>query len=200
MSAAVARWAVLALAAVATVAVQVSVLSRLPLPGATPDLVAVLVVGVGLVAGSSPGAAVGFGVGLLLDVAPGIDGVLGRWALCLTLAGWVAGLLSARVAGPSRRAPWATAVGVMAGLAAATVMGSWGLTALLAGDARTAPGAMQAVRLLPTQALYAAVLSLAVLPALAALERRTGPARRMRRPRPSPAARNPRPATPGQRR
>lgn len=175
---AVLRVALVAAAVVLAVALQVSVLSRLPVPGATPDLLAVLVAAVGLVGGSSAGAGTGFGAGLLLDVAPGTDGVVGRWALCLTVVGWVAGLLSARVAGPSRRAPWATAVGVCAALAAAAVVLSWAVSAALAGPGRPAPGVSAAVELLPTQALYAAVLALALLPAVAAVEHRTRPRRR----------------------
>jgi rod shape-determining protein MreD len=49
---------------------QVSVLARLNLPGAVPDLLLLTVVGLALVYGHVGGCLVGFGAGLLADLAP----------------------------------------------------------------------------------------------------------------------------------
>ncbi|MFG3284001.1 rod shape-determining protein MreD [Streptomyces sp. NPDC048111] len=72
--------------------VQVSVLARLQLPGAVPDLVLLTVVGLALVYGHLGGAFVGFGAGLLTDLAPPADHAAGRYALVLCVIGYLAGL------------------------------------------------------------------------------------------------------------
>ncbi len=70
---------------------QTTVLSHLAWHGVVPDLVLLVVVGVGLVRGSQDAMVLGFAAGLLLDLAPPADHVAGRWALALMLAGYVAG-------------------------------------------------------------------------------------------------------------
>ncbi|WP_149564390.1 rod shape-determining protein MreD [Streptomyces cacaoi] len=72
--------------------VQVTVLARLQLPGAVPDLLLLVVLGLALVYGHTAGALVGFFAGLLADVAPPADHAVGRYALVLCLMGYVAGL------------------------------------------------------------------------------------------------------------
>ncbi|OKI04675.1 rod shape-determining protein MreD [Streptomyces sp. CB02923] len=72
--------------------VQVSVLARLQLPGAVPDLLLLVVLGLALVYGHVSGALVGFGAGLLADLAPPSDHAIGRYALVLCVIGYVAGL------------------------------------------------------------------------------------------------------------
>jgi len=52
-------------------------------------------VATGLVGGSQTAMVLGFGAGLLLDLAPPADHAAGRWALALLLAGWVAGRVRA---------------------------------------------------------------------------------------------------------
>lgn len=68
---------------------QGSIVERLPLPGAPPDLVLVLVVAFALVEGSSSGAVTGFLAGLLVDLDAGHE--LGRVALVYALVGYLAG-------------------------------------------------------------------------------------------------------------
>lgn len=71
---------------------QVTLVSRMPLPYATPDLVLLAVIGFALAYGRVPGALIGFGTGLAVDlVPPGVTAV-GRWALVLCLVGYVIGL------------------------------------------------------------------------------------------------------------
>ncbi|MFI8995199.1 rod shape-determining protein MreD [Streptomyces sp. NPDC053542] len=80
-----------ALVAVALV-VQVGVLARLHLPGAVPDLVLLVVLGLAMVYGHVAGAFIGFGAGLLADLAPPSDHAIGRYALVLCVIGYAAGL------------------------------------------------------------------------------------------------------------
>ncbi|MFI9718290.1 rod shape-determining protein MreD [Streptomyces sp. NPDC052396] len=71
---------------------QVCVLARLHLPGAVPDLLLLVVVALGLVYGHSGGALVGFGAGLLADLAPPADHAAGRYALVLCVVGYAVGM------------------------------------------------------------------------------------------------------------
>lgn len=80
---------------VAAVVVQVTVLTRVDLPGATPHLVLVAAAAIGAARGSIAGTVAGFAGGLLLDLAPPADHAAGQWALVLTVAGYLAGRLAA---------------------------------------------------------------------------------------------------------
>jgi len=76
----------------AALAVQVAMLSRLPLPGATPDLVLLVVVALALAHGSTFGLMTGFLAGLATDLVPPAEHEVGRWAFVLTVLGYLAGL------------------------------------------------------------------------------------------------------------
>ncbi|MFI6942708.1 rod shape-determining protein MreD [Streptomyces sp. NPDC050418] len=78
---------------VVALVVQVSVLARLHLPGAVPDLLLLTVLGLALVYGHVGGCLVGFGAGLLADLAPPADHAAGRYALVLCVIGYLAGLV-----------------------------------------------------------------------------------------------------------
>lgn len=82
-----------ALAALVCVAVvsQTVVLRYVAIDGVVPDLVLILVVVAGIDRGPQVGAQLGFGAGLLLDLAPPADHVAGRWALALVVVGYLAG-------------------------------------------------------------------------------------------------------------
>src|SRR4051795_11024500 len=77
---------------VVALVVQVSVLARLHLPGAVPDLLLLTVLGLAMVYGHVGGALVGFGAGLLAALAPPADHAAGRYALVLCVIGYLAGL------------------------------------------------------------------------------------------------------------
>jgi rod shape-determining protein MreD len=77
---------------VVALVVQISVLARLRLPGAVPDLLLLTVLALALVYGHVGGAFVGFGAGLLADLAPPADHAAGRYALVLCVVGYCAGL------------------------------------------------------------------------------------------------------------
>ena len=59
------------LIALAAVVLEISGIGTVRIFGASPDLVPLAVAGVAIYAGSVSGAAVGFGTGLLLDLAVG---------------------------------------------------------------------------------------------------------------------------------
>src|SRR3954467_11965431 len=71
---------------------QVSVLARLHLPGAVPDLLLLTVLGLAIAYGHVGGCLVGFGAGLLADLAPPAHHAVGRYALVLCVIGYLAGL------------------------------------------------------------------------------------------------------------
>jgi rod shape-determining protein MreD len=73
---------------------QLTVVNRLPLPGAgTPDLVLLLVVTLGLCGGPSAGAVTGFCAGLGVDLAPPGSYLIGEYALAFCLVGYLCGRL-----------------------------------------------------------------------------------------------------------
>ncbi|MDF3297521.1 rod shape-determining protein MreD [Streptomyces tropicalis] len=146
--------------------IQVSVLSRLHLPGAVPDLLLLTVLGLAMVYGHVGGALVGFGAGLLADLAPPADHAAGRYALVLCVVGYLAGLIKPEN-GQVRSAsgPMATVVGAAIG---STLLYA-GVGALV-GD--TAARHVGLGGLLFTAVLYDLLLAPFVVPAIMALARR----------------------------
>lgn len=78
---------------VVALVLQVSVLARLHLPGAVPDLMLLIVVALSITYGPMGGSIIGFGAGLLADLAPPADHAAGRYALVLCLIGYLCGLV-----------------------------------------------------------------------------------------------------------
>lgn len=148
-------------------AVQVSVLSRLPLPGATPDLVLLVVVALALAHGPAAGMGVGFAAGLAVDLVPPADHEIGRWAFVLTLVGYLAGLAQLQ----TRRSAFVP-LAVVAMAAAGSVLLYAGLGALM-DDASVTWSAVSA--LLPSAVAYDVLLSAFALPAVLALVARVEP-------------------------
>lgn len=79
-------------ATLAAVIIELTLLSRLGIPGATPDLVVVTVVALALAMGPVQGAAAGFTAGVLIDLAPPGDTLLGVNAVVYVGIGLVAGV------------------------------------------------------------------------------------------------------------
>lgn len=146
--------------------VQVSVLARLRLPGAVPDLVLLTVLGLALVYGHVGGALIGFGAGLLSDLAPPADHAAGRYALVLCVVGYLAGLAKPEN-GRLRSATGPMAVVVAA--AVGTTLLYAGVGALVGDDAARQVGLST---LLFTAALYDLLLAPFVVPGIMALARR----------------------------
>lgn len=88
MGARVAAMAVLVLAALL---LKTIVLPTFAVAGFRPDVLVVVLVGVGLMEGPDTGLRMGFLAGLAQDLVSGGDALVGLWALVLMAVGWVAG-------------------------------------------------------------------------------------------------------------
>jgi rod shape-determining protein MreD len=166
---------VLAAALFAAVVIQLTVVNRLPLPGATaPDLVLLLVTAIAVATSPMTGAITGFAGGLALDVAPPAVHYAGEYALVFCLAGYAA----ARVV----RVIWDTtgehdpiiAFTVMAGAAAVGEAGKAALGMLLS-DPDVTGAAVRSV--LPGAILYDLLLSPLVFWLVARVTRGAAPER-----------------------
>jgi rod shape-determining protein MreD len=152
---------------VTAVVLQTVVVSRIPLPGATPDIVLLVVVSLTLVRGSTIGCVVGFAGGLLLDVVPPADDQVGRWALVLALVGWFGGR-AADAAEGSALVP----VFVVAVASAGAVLG-YAAVGFGLGDPRVTGSSV--LHALPTAVLYDVLLAPFLVPLLMRLARRVEP-------------------------
>src|SRR6476646_4074123 len=151
---------------VVALVVQVSVLARLHLPGAVPDLLLLTVLALALVYGHVSGALIGFGAGLLADLAPPADHAAGRYALVLCVVGYLAGLVK------PENGRLKSATGPMAVVVAAAV----GSTLLYAGVGAlvgdTAARHVGLGQLLFTAAVYDLLLARSCVPRIIACSRR----------------------------
>jgi len=122
------------------VAVQLTVVNRLPLPGATaPDLVLLLVAAVAVCTGPMTGLLTGFAGGLALDIAPPATHYAGEYALVFCLVGYFAAwIAAASAAATGERNPWAE-LGAMAVAVVAGEAGKAGLGLLLSDPNVTGP-------------------------------------------------------------
>ncbi|MER7489244.1 rod shape-determining protein MreD [Streptomyces sp. NPDC126497] len=151
---------------VVALVIQVSVLARLHLPGAVPDLLLLTVLGLALVYGHVGGALVGFAAGLLADLAPPADHAAGRYALVLCVIGYLAGLVKPE-SGQVKSATGPMVVVVAAALGSTLLYAGVGA---LVGD--TAARHVGLGGLLFTAALYDLLLAPFVVPGVMALARR----------------------------
>lgn len=137
---------------VAAAVIQVSILTRLPLPGGTADLVLLVLIGIALARGPQTGAVAGFGAGLVVDLMPPADHGVGQYAFVLCLAGYLLGMLGRRVVVD-------TTVGIMAltAITAAGVFLGFAAIGALTGDPRVTWAGV--VRLLPSVVLYTTALA-----------------------------------------
>ncbi|GGX50959.1 rod shape-determining protein MreD [Streptomyces minutiscleroticus] len=151
---------------VVALVIQVSVLARLHLPGAVPDLVLLTVLGLALVYGHVGGALVGFAAGLLADLAPPADHAAGRYALVLCVIGYLAGLFKPDN-GRLRSATGPMAVVAVAAIGSTLLYAGVGA---LVGD--TAARHVGLGGLLLTATVYDLLLAPFVVPGIMALARR----------------------------
>ena len=152
---------------VVALVVQVTVLARLHLPGAVPDLLLLVVIGLALVYGHTGGALIGFGAGLLADLAPPADHATGRYALVLALVGYGVGLVRPET-GRLRSATVPMLVVVAAAVVSTLLYAGVGS---LVGD--TSARHVGLTGLLLSAALYDLLLAPFTVPLLMALARRT---------------------------
>ena len=141
---------------------QITVVARLPLPGAAPDLLLVLVVAYALAEGPMSGMVTGFVAGLLADGLSTHE--LGRLALAYALAGYLTGLLQDDTDRSTLHPFGAVALGALTALAAYAAVG------VLLGDPRISlhPVLRAAVSGVP----YDVVLTPFVVPLVGGLVRR----------------------------
>lgn len=147
--------------------VQVTVLARLQLPGAVPDLLLLVVLGLALVYGHTAGALIGFFAGLLADIAPPADHAVGRYALVLCLIGYAAGLTKPDN-GQHRSATVPMLVVASAAISSTLLYAGVGA---LVGD--TAARQVGLAGLLVTATLYDLLLAPFTVPVIMALARRS---------------------------
>jgi rod shape-determining protein MreD len=141
---------------------QDTLFTKLPLPGAAPDLLLVLVVAYALVEGPLSGMTTGFVAGLLADSLA--DHALGRLALAYAVVGYVTGFLE----DDTDRSTLLPFVAVATGAVAAVLL--FAGVGMLLGDPRVTLHAVG--RSLISSVPYSMVLTPFVVPALAALVRR----------------------------
>jgi len=142
---------------------QSCVLSRLGLPGATPNLVLVVVIAIAMAAGPGSGAIVGFSAGVLVDIAPPATGSLGQSAAVFAVAAYIAGHVQLERGLPDLRV-----VGTVAALSAGVTV------ALVVSDSLVGSGQFPWSALpssMLSGAVYAGLLSLIFLPAISGLYR-----------------------------
>lgn len=146
--------------------IQSSILARLHLPGAVPDLVLLVVVALAITYGPVGGCFVGFGAGLLSDLAPPADHAVGRYALVLCLIGYLAGLVMPS-GGPLRSA--AKPMFVVAGAALGSTL-LYAAVGTLVGD--TAARHVGLAWLLASALMYDLLLAPFTVPWVMALARK----------------------------
>lgn len=144
---------------------QTTVLAVLPLPGAAPDLLLVLVVAFALAEGQLSGTVTGFVAGLAEDLAG--DHQLGQLALAYVVVGYVVGL----VHDDTERSTLMPFVAVGLGAAGAVLI--YAGVGVLLGDVRVTGPAVG--RSLVSTVPYSVVLTPFVVPVVAALVRRVDP-------------------------
>lgn len=161
------RAALAAAVVLLAIALQLTFLTRLGLPGATPDLVLVAVVALALAHGPGFGLVTGFAAGLMVDLVPPADHEIGRWALVLALVGYAAGMARRE----NRRSAFVPVVVVAAAAAASVLL--YAAVGAVIDDPQVTWVAVSA--LVPSAVLYAVVLSPFVVSAVLALVRRVEP-------------------------
>lgn len=159
------RLLITSLAVVTAVLLQTTLMATLPLPGAAPDLVVVLVIGFALVEGPMSGLVTGFAGGLLADLPA--DHQLGRLALAYGLVGYVCGQVQDDT---ERSTVLPFAVVTLGAVLSLLVFCGEGL---LLGDPRVSWGAV--ARGLASSVPYDVVLTPFVVPFVGALVRRSNP-------------------------
>lgn len=151
-----------AVSLVTVLLLQVTVVTRLPVPGAPPDLVLLLVVAFALAEGPLSGMITGFVAGLLTDALA--DHQLGRLALAYAVAGCVTGLLQDDTERSTLQPFGAVALGGLTALVAFTAEGA------LLGDHRV--GLHAVLRAAVSSVPYDVLLTPFIVPIVGALVRR----------------------------
>ena len=161
------QWLLVVTSLVVADVLQVAVLARLGLPGATPDLVLVTVVALALALGPLVGAVSGFVGGVLVALTPPFAGALGVNAVVYL----VIGLLVARLVDRRDRTVPLT-IAMVAGAVAVGTLAVAAIDALLGRPEVPRDGMFV---ILVSTAIYAAILAPGVVPGIAWLARKLEP-------------------------
>lgn len=143
---------------VLAVVLQVAALPVVAVNGVVPNLVLLVVVAASVVRGPGYGAVVALVAGLLLDLAPPADHVVGQWALAFVVAAALAG----RVRSEVRDSPLAV-VGLVA-VCSFVASSLFALTGLVLGELTLPPGQLLQVVLIAL--LWDVVVAPVVVPLL----------------------------------
>ncbi|MGI8433687.1 MAG: rod shape-determining protein MreD [Nocardioidaceae bacterium] len=164
------RVAVVALVVTVTVTLQVSIFSHLSWGGVVPDLALIVVVAAALTRGPGYASLVGFGAGLVLDLAPPADHIAGRWALSLVIVGALTGL--------ARPSGQASVIAKVAVVAAGAFIGTsvFALSGVVLRESGATVSA--ALQVVPRAVGYDVLVTPFVLPLVLLLFRRLQPAER----------------------
>ena len=151
----------------AAVVLQTVVFRYVAIDGVVPDLVLVLVVVVAIVRGPEFAAVLGFGAGLLVDLAPPADHVAGRWALALVVVGYLAGRV--------RHDASTSAIAAVVAVAASSFVGTsvFALSGMVLQD--PAVPVAEALGVVPVAVVYDVLLTPFVLPLMMRLFRKLEP-------------------------
>jgi rod shape-determining protein MreD len=148
---------------------QPTLLARLSLPGATPDLVLVIACCWAITKGPAVGAIAGFIAGLFLDVVPPGNNLIGVASIFLALIGYAIGIAGS---GPSRSVVRPL---LISGIGATTFFLFRTIWALISGSDITLYNF--SVNFI-TQGIYAAALAIFIYPGITFLDRKLGPVSR----------------------
>lgn len=156
-------------AVVLALLLQVSLMPHLAWQGIVPNLALLVVVGAALTQGPQFAMVLGFAAGALIDLAPPADTTAGRWALALTVVGYVAGRVRSE-SGP-------TAGTVVGTVAASSFVGTslFAMTGLALGELPVGVGELLLV--IGVAVVWDVVLTPFVLPPMMGLFRRLEPSR-----------------------
>jgi len=161
------RAGIIAVALLVACLLEVTLLSRLGIPGATPDLVVVTVVAIAFAYGPATGAVAGFSAGMLLGLTPPATGSLGAAAVVYLTIGLVSSL---SVDPRDRSVP--VILGVCGLSCVAAVMAMAMLTSLL-GASRVNWG--QVPIMMITTFIYGVILAPMVVPPIISLAKKFTP-------------------------
>lgn len=148
---------------------QAAIFRFVSVDGVVPNLALIVVVAAAIARGSEFAAVLGFGAGLLLDLAPPADHVAGRWALALVLVGYLAG----RVRQDARTSPLMAVV--LVGAMSFVGTSVYALSGVVLDDGALAVDAM--LRVIVISMLWDLMLAPFLVPALLWLVDRVRPAR-----------------------
>lgn len=157
-----------AIVVIVALVLQVIVVNRIPLPGGVvPDVVLLSVVALALVYGPLPGLVTGFCAGLVADVVPPADHMIGLYAFVFCLVGYVAGLAQDDMERSAVMPFVFMVIGAVGGCVLYAVLGG------LLGDPRVTWDTAR--QMVPLTALYNVLLSPFVLYLIVRLGRRFEP-------------------------